>query len=107
MKKTFQLFEKENTGYEFIDYKKQAPNESLLRKFINQLGLDIVINKKGMTYRKLEEEDKKATGFIDTAIPVLIEKSSMIKRPIIEFGDGGNVAGLDEEKLIMRIKENA
>ncbi|MEX0883320.1 MAG: Spx/MgsR family RNA polymerase-binding regulatory protein [Cyclobacteriaceae bacterium] len=107
MKKTFQLFEKENIGYEFIDYKKQAPDESLLRKMINQLGLEVVINKKGMSYRKLEEEDKKAIGHIDTAIPVLIEKPSMIKRPIIEFGDGGIIAGLEEEKLLKRIKEGA
>jgi Spx/MgsR family transcriptional regulator len=104
MKKTFQLFEKEGADYEFIDYKKQKPEVSLLQRFINQLGLDTVLNKKGMTYRKLSEEEKKATSQLETAIPVLLEKTSMIKRPIIAFSDGELMAGLDEEKLKARLK---
>ena len=104
MKKTFQLFEEEGVEYEFIDYKKQKPDVSLLQRFINQLGLVKVLNKKGMTYRKLGEEEKKATDQLETAIPVLIEKTSMIKRPIIEFSGGELMAGLDEEKLKVRLK---
>lgn len=104
MKKTFQLFEEEGVDYEFIDYKKQKPDASLIQEFINQLGLEKVLNKKGMTYRKLGEEEKKATEQLDTAIPVLLEKTSMIKRPIIAFSNGEMMAGLDDKKLKTRLK---
>ncbi|MDN3688125.1 Spx/MgsR family RNA polymerase-binding regulatory protein [Cyclobacterium jeungdonense] len=99
MKKTFALFEEAGKPYEFVDYKKQKPDSNLLRKFIDELGLEQVFNKRGTTFRKLDEEAKSAAENKTSAIPLLQEKSSMIKRPIIVFEDGSIQAGLDEEKI--------
>tara|TARA_R110002124_G_scaffold82664_11_gene216898 strand:+ start:13684 stop:14034 length:351 start_codon:yes stop_codon:yes gene_type:complete len=99
MKKTFTLFETLGKEYDFIDYKKQKPDKGLLESFIDSLGLNTVVNRKGTTFRKLEESDKAALESIETAIPILQEKSSMIKRPIIVFEDGSMQAGFDEELI--------
>ena len=102
MKRTFQLFEGEGMEYEFIDFKKNAPSETLLRDFSDRLGLDAIINKRGTTYKKLTPEEKAALDDISSAIPVLREKSSMIKRPIIQFRDGTLLAGLDKDVILTK-----
>lgn len=99
MKKTFALFEEAGKPYDFVDYKKQKPDAHLLETFIDKLGLEQVVNKRGTTYKKLDEEAKSAVDNRATAIPLLQEKSSMIKRPIIVFEDGSLQAGLDQEKI--------
>jgi Spx/MgsR family transcriptional regulator len=99
MKKTFSLFETSGKAYEFIDYKKQKPEKELLESFIEKLGLDAVVNRKGTTFRKLDEATKAALENKETAIPVLQEKSSMIKRPVIVFADGSMQAGFDEDLI--------
>lgn len=49
IKKTLRWFESNNLEYQFIDYKKQPPEEPLARDFINTLGWETVINKRGTT----------------------------------------------------------
>ncbi|WP_158858413.1 Spx/MgsR family RNA polymerase-binding regulatory protein [Lunatibacter salilacus] len=102
MKKTFQLFEKEGMDYEFVDYKKQAPTADLLQGFLKKISLDELVNRKGTTYKKLSDNEKAATLNVDSAIPILQEKSSMIKRPIIVFKDGNIHAGLNEEAILAK-----
>lgn len=99
MKKTFTLYDNLGKEYEFIDYKKQQPDTKLLESFIEVLGLDTVVNRKGTTFRKLEDDTKAKLERKETAIPVLQEKSSMIKRPILVFDDGSMQAGFDEELI--------
>ncbi|NVK50774.1 MAG: Spx/MgsR family RNA polymerase-binding regulatory protein [Cyclobacteriaceae bacterium] len=103
MKKTFDFLESQGVNYEFIDYKKQKPTDELLRSFIDKAGLDAVINKKGMTYRKMDEEQRTALENEDKAIPVLIENSSMIKRPIILYPDESISLGFDEEVISSKL----
>lgn len=102
MKKTFQLFEKEDMDYEFVDYKKQAPTAELLRGFLKKITLNELVNRKGTTYKKLSELEKAATSEEETAISILQEKSSMIKRPIIVFDDGSIQVGLSEDAILSK-----
>lgn len=106
MKKTFQLFEREGMDYEFVDYKKVAPSEELLKKFLKKITLDELVNRKGTTYKTLSEDEKAATRQADLAIPILRDKSSMIKRPIIVFQDGSIHVGLNEEAILSKKQES-
>jgi len=99
MKKTFDFLESEGIGYDFTDYKKKAPDASLLVKFAEKVGFEKLINKKGMTYRKLTEEEKAKLESEDTALALLSDKSSMIKRPIVLFPDGEIILGFDPEAI--------
>ncbi len=102
MKKTFVFFQNEGISYDFVDYKKEKPSRELLVKFSEKLGLDQVVNRKGMTFRKLSDQEKELTQQVETAIPLLQEKSSMIKRPIIAFPNGELLAGFDEEAILAK-----
>lgn len=104
MKKAFVFLEGKGVAYNFIDYKKHKPDERLLVRFADKVGFESLINKKGTTYRKLKEEDKQTLEVETTALALLGEQSSMIKRPIIEFPDGTLLVGFDEEKINSKLK---
>lgn len=103
MKKTFDFLNENNIPYQFIDYKKQAPDVALLKKFAKIVGFESLINKKGTTYKKLSEEDKKKMETENTSLQILVSNSSMIRRPIIEFPNGELILGFEPEKILAKI----
>ena len=104
MKKTFQLLEQEGIDYDFIDYKKERPNTELLGGFMKKRSLEELINKRGTTYKKLSDEQKEFLENEASAVPIMMENSSMIKRPIIEFPDGALLVGFQEEEIIKKAR---
>lgn len=99
MKKTFEFLDSKGVGYNFVDYKKQKPTQELLKGFLKKTELGSLVNKKGMTYRKMDDSQRDALEKEATAIPILIENSSMIKRPIISFPNGEITLGFDPESI--------
>jgi Spx/MgsR family transcriptional regulator len=81
--------------YDFHDYKKEGVDDATLSEFINTFGWENVVNRKGMTWRKLSEEEKAGVTDDASAIAVLKDKTSMIKRPIIHT-DKGMLLGFNE-----------
>lgn len=104
MKKTFQLFEREGVDYEFVDYKKSKPNEALLEGFLEKVDLEDLINKRGTTFRKLTDQEKAQLDDVADALLLMMDNSSMIKRPIVQFPDGELVVGLKEEEILEKVK---
>ncbi|RYL29614.1 Spx/MgsR family RNA polymerase-binding regulatory protein [Acinetobacter piscicola] len=99
MKKAFDLLNKLSIPYEFHDYKKQGIDADTLKKWLTQQGAEIILNKKGTTWKKLsEQEQQEALASQENLIQALIIHTSMIKRPVIEK-DGMYVVGFDEEKI--------
>lgn len=82
VKKSLKWLEANNISYEFYDYKKLSPKREWLIEQIAQHGLDTIVNKRGTTYRKLDDS-LKASLDVDTAPNLLVENPSMIKRPIL------------------------
>ncbi len=85
MKKAFTKLDELGVSYDFHDYKKQGIDKESVQRWVNELGIDKVLNKRGTTWRKLEDAQKQAADSdVDNAIDLLIENTSMIKRPIVE-----------------------
>lgn len=99
MKKAFDFLESKGVSDEFIDFKKQKPTQELLNGFLTKTPLETLVNKQGTTYRKMDEEQKAALEKVETALPILIENSSMIKRPVITYPDGSLTLGFVPEKI--------
>lgn len=105
MKKAFTKLDELGVSYDFHDYKKQGIDKESVQRWVNELGIDKVLNKRGTTWRKLTDEQKQAADSdVDNAIDLLIENTSMIKRPIVEgqLADKNNgqsilLCGFDEE----------
>ena len=64
---------------------------------MHQLGIDLVVNSKGATYRKLGLKQKNLNE--DELFEVLISEQGMIKRPLIE-NKGRFWIGFDETGIL-------
>ncbi|MBO1516713.1 MULTISPECIES: arsenate reductase [Psychrobacter] len=85
MKKAFTKLDQLGVSYDFHDYKKQGIDKPSVQRWVDALGIDKVLNKRGTTWRKLTDEQKQAAAdSVDKAIDLLVENTSMIKRPIVE-----------------------
>jgi len=85
MKKAFTKLDELAVIYNFHDYKKQGIDKESVQRWVNILGIDKVLNKRGTTWRKLSDEQKAAADANETtAIELLLANTSMLKRPIVE-----------------------
>jgi arsenate reductase len=85
MKKARKWLDKNNLEYEFHDYKKSGVPEKNLKKWVKDAGWDIVLNKRGTTWRKLDDSIKDNINE-GSAIQVMLDNPSSIKRPVLESG---------------------
>ena len=95
IKKAKNWFEKRQIPYVFHDYKKSGMDKDLLEMWVLEMGWEPLLNKRGTTFRKLDDADK-ADLDRDKAIALMLQHPSMIKRPVIEH-DGGVLVGFSEE----------
>lgn len=96
MKKALRWLDAQHIPYEFIDYKKSVVSDTWIANMLAQHGLDTIVNKRGTTFRKLDEQTKAELNE-ENAVALLCEHTSMIKRPILEK-DGASVVGFSAEK---------
>ncbi|PKP94895.1 MAG: arsenate reductase [Alphaproteobacteria bacterium HGW-Alphaproteobacteria-14] len=83
--------------YTFHDYKKEGADSAKIAAWIAAAGLDVVVNRKGTTYRALSDADKELANDSHTAVALLVQQPSIIKRPIVEY-PGGILVGFREEE---------
>ncbi|QIO04601.1 Spx/MgsR family RNA polymerase-binding regulatory protein [Acinetobacter shaoyimingii] len=96
MKKAFDLLDQLGLKYEFHDYKKQAIDATTVKNWLDQAGAEVILNKKGTTWKKLSpEEQMQATSNEEQLVEALIQHTSMIKRPVLDTGKG-LIVGFDE-----------
>ncbi len=98
MKKAFTLLDELGVAYTFHDYKKSGIDAETLKQWIDVLGLDTVINRKGTTWRALSESEQAAASTVEGAIQLMESKTSVIKRPILSDGQGRLICGLIEDE---------
>lgn len=86
MKKAFTWLNDHQVAYDFHDYKKSGAPESELERWCTLAGWEKVLNRAGTTFRKLPD-GAKADLTQEKAIALMIAQPSMIKRPLLDFGD--------------------
>ena len=104
VKKSRKWLEANNIAYEFHDYKKQGADAAFLEKACTQFGWQRVVNQKGMTWRRMDEAEKAGIDSQAQAIVLMSEKTSLIKRPILELDDGTMLLGYDEDEWQAALK---
>lgn len=99
VKKTLDWFKQNNVDYEFHDFKKKGISTAKLEKWADQTGWEALLNKRGTTWKKLDADLQKSIIDRKSAFELMIEKPSIIKRPVIETGSGDIILGFNEDKL--------
>src|SRR5687767_11772234 len=97
VKSALDWLKKNKIDFEFHDYKTKSITEDKLKEWSKQVGWESLVNKRGTTWRQLDEALQKKVTTETAAIALMKDKTSVIKRPLIER-DGKVVAlGFDED----------
>jgi Spx/MgsR family transcriptional regulator len=96
MTKARAWLDKKGVDYAFHDYKAAGIERERLEKWEKKVGWEKLLNRAGMTFRKLPDKDKAG---IDTkkALALMLKQPSMIKRPVLDLGGGKLVVGFSPE----------
>jgi Spx/MgsR family transcriptional regulator len=87
VKKALDWFKANNVAYEFQDFKKLGVSIEKLDEWDKKAGYEKFLNKQGLTWKQLDPAVKESIKTKDDALQLLQQKTSMIKRPVIESGD--------------------
>jgi Spx/MgsR family transcriptional regulator len=88
VKKARTWLDAQGKDYTFHDYKKEGADPERIAGWIAAAGLDLVVNRKGTTFRALADADKARAADAATAPALLAANPSVIKRPIAEHAGG-------------------
>ena len=100
MKKAMKWLDDNGVAYHFHDYKKEGVPEQRLRQWLEALGWETVINKRGTTWRKLPEEVRDTIS-AQSAHDIMLDNPSIIKRPVVEY-EGGVSVGFNASEWATR-----
>jgi arsenate reductase (glutaredoxin) len=98
VKRARAMLNERGIDYEFHDYKKLGVPEAELRRWVKTKGRDVVLNRKGTTWRALDEAIKTSVIDDESAIRVMLANPSTIKRPIIARNTQ-IIVGVDAEAI--------
>ncbi|HEV3104679.1 MAG TPA: ArsC family reductase [Trinickia sp.] len=83
VKKARTWLEAHGVPFEFHDFKKAGLNAALVQAWLADVSLEALLNRRGTTWRGLSDEAKTAAGSEAGAIALMIEKPSVVKRPVV------------------------
>ena len=92
VKSALDWLKKNNIEFDFHDYKSKGITKEKLKEWSRQVGWESLVNKRGTTWRQLDESTQAKITSENAAIALMMEKTSVIKRPLIE--DNGKVVAL-------------
>lgn len=83
MQKARNWLDDHDIAYEFHDYKAKSIDRAHLEKWIDAAGWELVLNRAGTTFKKLDDAQKTDLN-AEKAIELMLAQPSMIKRPVLE-----------------------
>ena len=83
--------EQRGVNYSFHDYKTAGLDRDRLELWVMELGWEVLLNKAGVTFRKLDPADRENIDE-EKAIMLMLQQPSMIKRPLLDV-DGKLIVG--------------
>ncbi len=83
------------TAYTFHDFKKSGLPAPRLDAWIAAAGWERVLNRKGTSWRALDDAARAAVVDAASARAAMLAQPSLVKRPVIEWDDGRITVGFD------------
>jgi Spx/MgsR family transcriptional regulator len=104
VKKALDWLKAKKVAYVFHDYKKLGITNTLLTDWCKQVGWEALVNKKGATWRLLPPNEQAKITTQKAANDLMIEKTSIIKRPLITLNDKVILLGFEETEYKKALK---
>jgi Spx/MgsR family transcriptional regulator len=96
VKKARRWLDTHHIAYQFHDFKKLGIDRTTLKSWIENKGVDAVLNRRSTTWRALSTTEKNA--FSDgTAIDLLGKYPTLIRRPVVKT-ESGILVGFDQKQ---------
>ena len=70
-------------AYTFHDFKKAGISRDLVKTWLADAAWDVLVNRKGTTWRALADERKAAIADAQSATELMLESPSVVKRPVL------------------------
>ncbi len=96
MKKARQWLDERGVDYRFHDYKKTGLDRQTLERWEDAVGWETLLNRRGMMWRKVPQEVKDRIDR-ETALALMLETPSIVKRPVLVLADGRIQVGFDPD----------
>lgn len=95
-KKALAWLTENKIAFIFHDYKEKGISKEKLEEWFAKESWELLFNKRSTTWKELPATVQKKINNPAAAIKVMVEKNSIIKRPVIEYND----------KLLIGFNEN-
>ncbi len=92
--------------YLFHDFKKAGVSRAMLERWTSVVSWDALVNRRGTTWRGLPEARRDAVVDADSAMVLMMEAPSVIKRPVL-VASGKVHVGFSAEQYSDILKSNS
>jgi arsenate reductase len=101
IKKARAWLEQHAIPYQFHDYKKLGVEREQLTAWVAELGWEQLINKRGTSWRKLDEHQRSIMND-SLAVNAMLDNPSIIRRPLLVIGER-KIIGFKEDSYVQEI----
>ena len=92
VKKALKFLSSKSLPHEFIDFRENLISEDLYKIMEQEVGLEMLINKRSSTYRSLTDDEKQNIGY-----ELVSKYPTLIKRPVL-IQNGDVMVGFSEKQ---------
>ena len=75
-----------------------------LERWLGAVGWEALLNRKGTTWRKLDDAQRDAVHDAASARALMLAQPSVIKRPVVQWADGAITVGFDAADWARRLQ---
>lgn len=74
-------------AYRWHDLREETPDEGTVQHWLNEVGVDKLVNRRSTTWRGLDDADRERAATVEGAQSLLQEHPLLVKRPLIDTGE--------------------
>lgn len=97
VKKARTWLTEQGIAHTFHDFKKSGLDRTLVNAWLAAVQWDVLVNRKGTTWRALSDERKASIIDADSAAQLMLESPSVIKRPVLAIDNSSIHIGYSAE----------
>ena len=96
VKKARAWLDAQGVAYQFHDFKKLGVPAAEPARWAQAVGWERLLNRQGTTWRRLDAAEQARVVDAAGALALMQAQPSVIKRPVVDWGDGRITVGFDE-----------
>lgn len=105
VKKARSWLDQQGVPYRFHDFRSDGLPADALDRWLRSPGWEVLVNRRGTTWRRLDEATRDAVVDAATARAVLQAHPTLIKRPVVEWRPGADATvGFDAARWAEHVR---